>query len=69
MSAPDPNPDLTFVRLQLAAAGITPSDGELTTFSRLLPGLRAQLDRAYTVPTADVAPIATFRPGAEEARS
>ena len=55
--------DLAQVRHLLGGAGIAPPERELELLARLLPTLRAQIDRAYLADTADVAPVATFRPG------
>ncbi|MBM3683328.1 MAG: hypothetical protein FJW83_02120 [Actinobacteria bacterium] len=54
--------DLTQVRTVLAGAGIIPPDRELELLARVLPTLRAQMDRAYALDTGEVAPVATFRP-------
>lgn len=57
--------DLAQVRHLLGGAGVTPPDRELELLARLLPTLRAQIDRAYLAGTGDVAPVATFRPGTD----
>ncbi len=53
--------DVALVGAILAGAGITPSDREVASLRRLLPGLRAQVDRLYAVDTGDAAPAAHLR--------
>jgi hypothetical protein len=53
--------DAALAEALLAGAGIHPSERELASLGRLLPGLRRQVDRLYAVDTGDAAPAAHLR--------
>jgi hypothetical protein len=60
-SSPDPTA-LGAVQSLLAAAGVSPSDSEVSALARAYPGLRRQVDRLYDVPTGDDVPVGVFHP-------